>query len=59
MVIPGYKIATSLSFYCWLLLSLEGKLGSPTYRKTSNRSPRLLLEHFTSDPGLYGDPAFI
>ena len=29
------------------------------YRKTSNRSPRLLLEHFTSAPGFIGDPAFI
>jgi len=28
------------------------------YRKTSNRSPRLLLEHFTSAPGLYWRPGF-
>jgi len=28
------------------------------YRKTSNRSPRLLFEHFTFAPGLYWRPGF-
>jgi len=52
--------------YLTLFSTVVGKQGyvfylsimfSP-YRKTSNRSPRLLLEHFTFTPGLYWRPGF-
>jgi len=50
-----------LKSYNSSLLSLhliDSTLQVSGYRKTSNRSPRLLLEHFTFAPGLYWRPGF-
>jgi len=35
------------------------KLKTCYYRKTSNRSPRLLFEQMPQTPGFIGDPAYI
>ena len=50
------NVATYDEFRCDSGYALQAVCLSCTYRKTSDRSPRLLLVHFTLTPGLYPGP---